>query len=477
MITCDFENKGKETLCFCLYKTIKNKILNKELKQNEKLPSKRTLAQHLGISVITVANAYNQLISEGYVYSEEKKGFFVSEFINLSQDKIDSPQKNQEKAENKTEIIADFKNNSIAYEKFPFSLWAKALKNVLKSQDEALIKSSPSEGILELREEIGLYLKKFRNLDVKKEQIIIAAGTECIVSLLVQLLGQNIIYAVENPGYKKIKTLFTLNGVKCIPINIDSNGIICSLLEENQISVVHASMSHHFPTGIVTPSRRRQEILNWATTKSNQKRYIIEDDYDSEFRFVGKPLAPLKKTDLEGNVIYTNTFSKTLSPSYRISYMVLPDELLKVYKQKFEHISCTVSVFEQYALASFMKSGDYEKHLIRMKNYYKNLRNTLIQTIQKSFLAKITHIHEKNAGLHFLLSFKQNYDVKKLQEKLKQKGIILPLVSEYFYAEENQNKNYLNINPQKTFLINYSGIKKGEIQNIVNILSEESQSI
>lgn len=533
MITCDFEKKGTLSLSEYLYQTIKQNIQNEILKPDEKLPSKRTLAEHLGISIITVANAYNRLISEGYIYSFERKGFFVTDLSDLpfktksplmkndgnkpqnkntadsyskstrrdeintsfiekkdtdentagyqivesstqinkfATEDLDTLQQNttsstQRKpltqAVNNRNFLVDLKNNSISNENFPFSAWTRIIRNILREPPESLLKTTPPGGFAELREQIASYLFNFRNLYVTPEQIIIGAGTEYLYTLIVQLLGRNMIYAVENPGYKKISSILNLNGVNCIPVNIDNFGIIPEEIEAAKASVIHVSPSHHFPTGVVMPIRRRKELLSWSEQKSS--RFIIEDDYDSEFRFNGKPIQPIFGIEETNNVIYINTFSKTLAPSYRISYMILPENLVSLFKTKMSFYSCTVSALEQFALAEFMKQGYFEKHITRMKNYYRNLRNQLIAAFENSNFSEKIKIKEEESGLHFLLTIDTTLQENKIQQNLIKNGIKAPLLSEFYY---HQNPIFPK-SPEKTLVINYSGIKKEKIPEII----------
>lgn len=464
MITISFENRGKCGLCEYLYNSIKKQIIEGTLKSAEKLPSKRTLAENLGISVITVQNAYAQLISEGYIYSIEKKGFFVTElkpFKNQAENETES-RKNCQETENENssafEWFANFGSNSTSYEKFPFSLWSHKMRQVLNSGDEKLLSRVGVKGIFELRAAISRYLKEFRNMNVFPEQIVIGAGTENLYSMVVQLLGRENLFAVENPGYQKILYVCELNGAKAIPIKIDSQGIDITELENSKINIAHVSPSHHFPTGIVMPIRRRQELLEWAQKSGN--RYIIEDDYDSEFRFSGKPLPTLQSADKNGKVIYINTFSKTLTPSIRISYMVLPQKLLPEFEQKIGFYSCPVSSFEQFTLAKFIEDGSYGKHIIRMKNFYRNLRNSLISAIESSALAKFCKIQEEESGLHFLLTIESSFSSAELIRRLNAQKINLPPLTNFYY-----NKN--SSSTKNTFVVNYSGIKKDRIPEIV----------
>lgn len=402
---------------------------------------------------------------------------------------------------NDQNIFCDFQSNSTSYEKFPFSLWSHTMRQVLSGADEKLLQRVEVKGVYELRESISKYLREFRNMNVSPEQIVIGAGTENIFSMIVQFLGRENLFAVENPGYKKIANVCELNGAKTIPVKIDGEGISINELEKSRANVVHVSPSHHFPTGIVMPIRRRQEILEWAEKSEN--RFIIEDDYDSEFRFNGKPLSTLFSSDKNGKVIYINTFSKTLSPSFRISFMVLPFELLSNFENQFSLYSCPVSSFEQFTLSRFINDGNYGKHIIRMKNFYRNLRNSLISAIQASELSKYSKIQEEESGLHFLLSIKNERTAAELEERLLHEGINLPLLSNFYYEEETESKNKsenrelcenneknndlknnddfenaskstldaknekLFQESEKTFVVNYSGIRKEKITEIV----------
>ena len=489
MITVNFDERGDRGLCEYLYSSIKNQILQGILRADEKLPSKRSLASHLGISVITVQNAYGQLISEGYIYSIEKKGFFVTDILLGKSDSVfggtgngnlwgqgmsvnsvsaadlvdDSKTLAPVNSIGESDFFTDFRSNSTSYEKFPFSLWAHTMRKVLNSGDEKLLQRVGVKGIYELRRSIADYLREFRNMNVKPEQLVIGAGTESLYSMVVQLLGQGKVYAVENPGYHKVAGVFRMNGAGTKPVMIDSQGINPAELEKICADVVHVSPAHHFPTGIVMPVRRRQELLAWADGAPD--RFIIEDDYDSEFRFNGKPLPTLQSADMGGRVIYINSFSKTLAPSFRMSYMVLPENLLPDFDEKFGFYSCPVSAFEQYTLSEFIRDGFYGKHIIRMKNFYRNLRNELIRAMENSRISNKMIIKEEEAGLHFLLSVKSDESSDMIKNKLQKKNINLPLLRDFYYGTPPDDI-------ENIFVINYSGIRKERIAETVKRIEE-----
>lgn len=489
MITVNFDERGDRGLCEYLYSSIKNQILQGILRADEKLPSKRSLASHLGISVITVQNAYGQLISEGYIYSIEKKGFFVTDILLGKSDSVfgetgngnlwgqgmsvnsvsaadlvdDSKTLAPVNSIGESDFFTDFRSNSTSYEKFPFSLWAHTMRKVLNSGDEKLLQRVGVKGIYELRRSIADYLREFRNMNVKPEQLVIGAGTESLYSMVVQLLGQGKVYAVENPGYHKVAGVFRMNGAGTKPVMIDLQGINPAGLEKIKADVVHVSPAHHFPTGIVMPVRRRQELLAWADGAPD--RFIIEDDYDSEFRFNGKPLPTLQSADMGGRVIYINSFSKTLAPSFRMSYMVLPENLLPDFDEKFGFYSCPVSAFEQYTLSEFIRDGFYGKHIIRMKNFYRNLRNELIRAMENSRISGKMIIKEEEAGLHFLLSVKSDESSDVIKNKLQKKNINLPLLRDFYYGTPPDDI-------ENIFVINYSGIRKERIAETVKRIEE-----
>lgn len=465
MITIDFGNRNNQGLCDYLFESIKEQILNGTLTANQKLPSKRNLAEHLGISVITVQNAYSNLISEGYIYSLERKGFFVTDLILHTKSNADEVEIEPSKEVSK-KWFTDFTSNSTSYEKFPFALWSHIMRSVLNSGDEKLLVRQNVKGVFELRIAISQYLREFRNMYVNPEQIVIGAGTEHLYSMIVQIFGINNIFVVENPGFRKVQKIFELSGARCCAVNLDDQGINLSEVEKAGGSILHISPSHHFPTGKVTQVRRRQELLEW--TGKSENRYIIEDDYDSEFRFTGKPLPTLQSADTNQRVIYINTFSKTLAPSFRISYMVLPKKLLSSVDNNLKIFSCPVSAFEQYTLARFISEGHYAKHIIKMKNFYRSLRNNLIQKIKNSEIGKECIIQEEDSGLHFLLTLSESIDPILFKKELENENVNISLLSDFYYSNAPSFA-------QKTFVINYSGIQNSKIGETVLKMEKAKQ--
>ncbi len=459
MLTYSFVDLGSDSLYEHLYKCIKNDIMSGQLKSGDKLPSKRSFAKNLDISTITVENAYAQLMAEGYIYSLPKRGYFVSEVKTFLEKQPERVRQLPEKPKEET-CFADFISNRTSHANFPFSIWAKLTREVLAGEDSTLLLPPPAGGIMELRKAIADHLYQFRGIDVSPEQIIIGAGTEYLYGLLIQLFGNEGVYAIEDPGYQKIAQIYTSHGVGLRYIPMDEGGVCTGMLEDSGADILHLSPSHHFPTGRVTPISRRYELLGWASKSDG--RYIIEDDYDSEFRLLGRPIPALQSIDVMDKVIYMNTFSKSLSSTIRISYMVLPQKLLKQFHEKLGFYSCTVSNFEQYTLARFISGGYFEKHINRMRNYYRNQRDILLESIRKSPLAGKIKIKEENSGLHFLMELQTEMPDELLEEKAGRMGLRISCLSRYYHQPEQAKQHVL--------VLNYSGIDREKMAEAIEIL-------
>ena len=484
-----YEDGKKTPLYEQLYEFIKGDILSGKLKADSPLPSKRTLSKNLHISVMTIENSYSQLMSEGYIYSMPRKGFFVSDIFSHGNIQITSSVNDAEKNQfseiltKSKDIYADFTSNATEPESFPFSIWAKITRRILSESQELLMENSPSNGLLELRRSIAAYLRDFRGISVNPENIIISSGTETMYNLLIQLLGHELVYGSEDPGYKKIALTLDANSVKNVLIPLDKDGIMPSHLEKKQVNIIHTSPSHHFPTGITMPVKRRYELLNWANQSDD--RYIIEDDYDSEFRMSGLPIPSLYSMDQNEKVIYMNTFTKSLSSNIRISYMVLPQKLMNDYNRRLSFYSCTVPTFEQLTLAEFMSNGHYEKHINRMRNVYRKKRDLLLKEISNCRLGDRAEISEETSGLHFILKLRLEMTEKEFIKRCKDSGILIHPLSENSESRRNsESKKRVKSdskNQEETiqknatakgsdiysFLINYSSVPSDRIDEAI----------
>ena len=450
MLTYSFTNLKNESLYTHLYQCIRQDIIDGKLISGEKLPSKRSFAKNLGVSTITIENAYAQLLSEGYIYSIPKKGFYVSDFKNNAIKPVKLTTENVELSSGYSDFLADFSSNQTCPENFPFSIWAKLMRETFNTNSPDLMTKPPCGGIIGLRKAIATHLEQFRGMHVQPEQIFIGAGTEYLYGLLIQLLGFDKKYAIENPGYEKIAAIYNSYNVKYHYIPMDEKGILVNELENSGADVVHISPSHHFPTGIVTPISRRYELLGWAS--KGEGRYIIEDDYDSELRLGGKPIPTLQSIDISEKVIYMNTFTKTLASTVRISYMILPRPLLEQFYQKLSFYSCTVSNFEQYTLDLFIKEGYFEKHINRLRNYYQNKKNGFLSAIWDSGLHKCVEISGEEAGVHFLMKLKTEKAEENVIELAKAQGIKLSPLSKFYYEKKAGIEN--------TYVMNYSSVER-----------------
>ena len=460
MLTYVFDNSDTP-LYEQVYKHIKSDIISGILSPGEKLPSKRSFARNNGISTITIQNAYDQLISEGYVFTVPKKGYYVANINEMSRVPAGTSIKLDIKIPEKpAKFRFDLSNNKINPDNFPFSIWAKLLRETMSERSRELMEVSPTGGIYELRAAIADYLKSFRGMLVDPDQIVIGAGTEYLYGLLIQILGKNKKYCIENPGYKKLAQIYKQYHIECAFADIDDSGISVDSLHKSGADIAHISPNHHFPTGITMPANRRYEVLAWANEEAG--RYIIEDDYDSEFRANGKPLPTLFSIDACEKVIYMNTFSKSLTPTIRISYMILPVHLANIFYSRLSFYSCTVSNFEQYTLASFIDRGYFEKHINRMRLYYIRQRKRLISCIENSSLKDKCEIIENESGLHFLLRLRTDIPDEVLKEKMKESGIKIQSLSEFYLSDEGAKEHY--------FIINYSNIDLNKFTQVSEII-------
>ena len=420
MLTYELKKSPGVPLYEALYRAIRADILSGALRAGEKLPSKRALAANLEVSKITVEAAYGQLLAEGYLSAREKVGYFV-EAVELLPAQPLPPAMEPEAAPAGVDLTAGGPLH------FPFSVWSRLQREVMLDHGEKLLQPLHHQGHPGLRRAIAGHLAGFRGMAVDPENIVIGAGTDHLYNLLIQLLGRERIYAVEEPGYGKIRRIYAAAGAACVSAPMDDWGVI----PPENANVLHLSPSHHFPTGLVTPAARRQELLRWA---AEGDRWIIEDDYDSEFRFAAHPLPALHTLDRRGRVIYMNTFSKSLAPSIRISYMVLPGELMALFRQKLGFYSCTVTSFEQYTLERFLSGGHFEKHINRMRKFYKNQRNRLVELLNSSPISEKITILEQNAGLHFLLRVDTRDSDEALTGRWADAGIRVRALSEFYHG-------------------------------------------
>jgi len=456
MITFQIDNTSKTPIYQQIYSYIRTEIESGNLKSGEKLPSKRAFASHMNVSVVTVETAYSQLLSEGYIRSKAGSGFYVEDYhIPVKIEEI--PSISIELAD----IKYDFGTSSADTLLFPFSVWAKMSRATLNEKTTDLLNSCDFRGIYSLREEISQHLHKFRGMEVSPDQIIVGAGSEYLLGLIIQLLGRDMAYGVENPGYRRIYDIFSISTSRVFPIPMDEKGASVSAVSGFGINVLHVTPSHHFPLGITMPIVRRQELLQWAYAKS--ERYIIEDDCDCEFCYSGRPAPALQSLDKQERIIYLNTFTRTLAPSIRIGYMVLPEHLAEKFRSRLGFYSCTVPVFEQYTLAKFMADGYFERHINRIKKIYKQRRDTLINCIKNSPLSDYAVISGESAGLHIVLKVMNGMSQNEIVALALKAGVKIHGLTEYYSFPDS------NI-PENSLVIGFSGIDAEQIEKAFNLL-------
>ena len=455
MLTYHLKPHDQQPLYEQLYHAVRADIMSGALPGGTRLPSKRQLAANLRVSQITVETAYGQLAAEGYIASEPRRGYFVQEQLAVP---VSEPQ--EPFAPPLPPISAseetypyDFRTDFVDNGCFPFSTWAHLSRRVLSEYSARLLEATGPRGVLQLPQEIAHYLHDFRGIAVSPENIVVGAGLEYLIGLLIQLLGHGHVYAVENPGYRKLAQIVTQNSAALRPIPLDKSGLRADVLAESDASVVYLTPSHHFPLGTVMPVARRLELLRWAAGKPG--RYIIEDDYDSEFRYASRPIPALRELDREGRVIYVNTFSKSLAPGLRIGYLVLPDALMARYRERFSLYAATVSSFDQFTLAAFMHSGGFERHISRSRKVYQARRDALMAAIDREFTELPHEISRSEAGLHLLLHMRNGMLERELVERAKAAGVRVYALSAYYMPPVRP--------PRATLVLGYAGMTGEQI--------------
>ena len=444
-----------------IYQFIKDEIRSGSLKPQKKLPSSRELAKNLKVSRSTTQLAYEQLVSEGYLEAIPRKGYFTAKIEGILPPVTDGKVKEEhsEDAVYEENWKVDFSPRGVDLENFPFSTWRKISRAVLKEEGEELFLKGNPQGDLELREAIRDYLHSARGVNCRADQIVVGAGNEYLLMLLSQLIGNRAGIAMENPNYEQAYRVLTAMGHEIYPVGMDKSGFRVSELRELPVDVAYVMPSHQFPTGIVMPVSRRQELLMWA--KEKEGRYMIEDDYDSEFRYKGKPIPALQGMDAEGHVIYMGTFSKAIAPAIRVGYLVLPDKLLEKYQRQARFYSSTVSRVDQKILADFIKGGYFERHLNRMREIYKGKHDTLLAALKP--LEDQFEIKGEFAGLHVLLKSKGNVTEQYLVDRAKMAGVKVYGLSDFSIEKAVKLE-------EQTVLLGYARLDEEKLQRGANIL-------
>lgn len=450
-----------------IYEQLKEKIISGQISEGAKLPSTRTLSTTLSVSRNTVESAYQQLCSEGYVESKAGSGFISLKLDNTLMSKLKSEEfkKIKEYKDILPEVKAykyDFQYGKLSAPDFPLRIWRKVANKCLASLTaENMTSYSSSKGELELQIEIMKYLNKSRGVTCNFHQIIVSSGFECCLSLLCQLFRQDYTkLAIEDPGYSGARDIFINNGYEVLPISQEKDGMNLEELENSSAKIVYITPSHQFPMGSVMPVQKRLKLLDWAMRKN---AIIIEDDYDSELRYNSRPIPSIQSIASKENVVYIGTFSKALSPSLRMNYMVLPEKLVEKYDKLFSRYQTSVPVIQQKIIQQFMYLGHFDSHLRKVCLANKRKHDILIHAINEVMGDKVI-IHGKNAGLHILLEFNNGLCEEEIITKAKNYGVLVYPVSIFWMRSEKNSNNMV--------LLGFGGMEEIEIIEGIKLLND-----
>lgn len=457
-MTIAFKSDGTKHLYEQIYEHIREEIKGGKLLSGERLPSTRALAEYLQVSRSTVDFAYEQLVSEGYIEAKPNRGFFVCMLEEMPesgrQEAYDGMERERRAVGTAESAIAyDFSPNGLDMSVFPYGVWKRITKNILTEGNEELFALGEPQGDYDLRQTISRYLHSARGVNCAPEQIVVGAGNDYLLMILEKLLGENAGIAMENPTYKRAFRIFQSFGYRIEIVGMDQNGMKVEELYGKQVKAAYVMPSHQYPCGVTMPIGRRMELLKWAGEE--EERYLIEDDYDSEFRYKGKPIPSLQGADTGGNVIYVGTFSKAIAPAIRVSYMVLPPRLLKRYREECYFYSSTVSRIDQRILNEFIRDGYFERYLNKTRKIYREKHDILLQELKP--LLKKFRISGEDAGLHLLLSLRdKSITERELVERAKENGVRVYAFSEAKVAQSAETGN-------STVILGYGGLRKEEI--------------
>ncbi len=406
-----------------IYQKIKEEIFSRNLLPGNKLPSKRELAKALKVSINSVNAAYQQLLAEGYLYSEERKGFFVEQIETFHAGRHPASLQLEEElleTDEKKDGWISFSHMSVDTAHFPFKTWFRCEQKAAASHTVELGEMTHPQGVYKVRQTIARFIALTRGVKCHPEQIVISAGTQPLIHTIQDLLPESAVYAMEEPGYSRIYQLLKNAGKQVVTIELDHKGMRIGDIHSLNPDVLFVTPSHQFPTGIIMPVSRRIQLLNWVSDGEN--RYIVEDDYDSEFKYGSDTIPALQSLDRSEKVIYIGTFSKSLLPGLRISYMVLPQKLLKQYRKRHHSSIQSSSVMTQFALQELIESGEYQKHIKKMNQIYEEKRTRLIGSLEKTFAGRV-NIKGESAGLHFVAEFETDRPEEEVLERARENRV------------------------------------------------------
>lgn len=438
-----------------IYEHIRQEIREGKLLAGERLPSTRSLAEYLQVARSTVDYAYDQLLSEGYIEAKPYKGYFVCRlegiFTMEQREMTETEVARPASEEDGAQARIDFSPYGIDMTGFPFGVWKRITKNILNDSNSELFAQGEPQGDYDLRMTISRYLHSSRGVNCRPEQIIVGAGNDYLLLLLEKILGRHVGIAMENPTYKRAYRIFQSFAYRIYTVDMDDKGMRADRLLELPVRAAYVMPSHQYPTGAVMTIGRRAELLRWAEKEPD--RYLIEDDYDSEFRYRGKPIPSLQSSDKRGKVIYIGTFSKAIAPAIRVSYMVLPESLLEVYRRDCSFYSCTVSRIDQRILNEFIRDGYFERHLNKMRMHYRAKHDLLLAELEP--FKKAFTISGEDAGLHLLLTAKGDVTEAQLLSAATEAGVKVYGMSENMVETDA---------PKATILLGFGSVSETEMK-------------
>lgn len=444
-----------------IYEYIRSEIRAGNIVSGEKLPSTRSLSRYLDVSRSTVELAYEQLLSEGYIEARPYRGYYVAQVDGLYQIRQQSRNEKQSSKKLEKSYLYDFTPNGVDLKSFPYNTWRKLSRECLMDDRAELFRLGCPQGEYGLRGAISSYLHQARGVNCSPDQVIVGAGNDYLMMLLCAVIGTQHRIALENPTYKQAYRLFDNLSCEVCTVDMDEKGMRVEELEESGADIAFVMPSHQYPLGTVMPIKRRMELLAWAN--ESHERYIIEDDYDSEFRYKGKPIPALQGYDGNGKVIYIGTFSKSIAPAIRMSYLVLPENLCELYKKRCGFINSTVSKVDQLILQKFIENGYYERHLNKMRALYKSRHDTLLAAL-KNWNPDL-RISGENAGVHLLLHFHDNRSEERLICLAQARGIKVYGLSEYYVKGEKTEQ-------ESVILLGYANMNEEKIKKAVDLLKD-----
>lgn len=441
-----------------LYRAIRTEILEGRIRTGEKLPSKRHLSAHLHISQNTVQSAYDQLAEEGYIASVPKSGYYVREVADMLHYAA-VPTAAADHGLREEACPYDFSHHGVDRAQFPFATWRRLARDAVDEYDPDLLRQGDVQGAAPLRTAVAAYLHASRGVRCSADQVIISSGTEFLLMLLIQLFPSDAVYALENPGYERYSRLFARNRAAVTPVPLDDDGMLPDALARSGADIACITPSHQFPTGTIMPVSRRVRLLNWASERPG--RYILEDDYDSEFKYGGRSIPALQGLGSGERVIYLGSFSKSLTPSLRVSYMVLPEPLLRIYRRELTFYHCPVPIFEQKTLCRFLTDGYFARHVNRMRTLYRRKRECLVAALERT----LPHaaVSGAAAGVHLLVRPNNGMDEAQLIETARRQGVNVYGMSRYYVGDTA-------LAGEPTLLLGYATLTCEQIEEAVTRL-------